>query len=150
MVSVAFIVIMLAISGCTERFKQHQLSQTPVFRPPVEAYARLLLLRETRKMLISQHEYQWLGYRFNLGVCYAGTIEDMPEEKWRVVITSACGELRQIQKAYPHPCGNDADQGCPIPENISLQLAEVRAELEAAAVSFASVESVDGKIPSTD
>ncbi len=83
MVLVFFIIIMLAISGCTERFKEHQRRQTPVFRSPVEAYARLVLLRETQKMLISQHDYQWLGYRFNLGVCHAGTIEDMPKEIWR-------------------------------------------------------------------
>jgi hypothetical protein len=144
------IILMLGISGCTERFKEHQRRQTPALRPPVEAYARLVLLRETQKMLISRHEYQWLGYRFNLGVCHSGTIADIPKKEWRETITSACSELEKIQITYPHSCANAASAGCPIAENASLRLGRVKKELDAAAASFSSEESTGEWIPSTD
>ena len=142
--------IVLTMTGCTERYKEFRRQGTPTFRPPFETYARLVLLRETRKMQISQHEYQWLGYRYNLGVCHAGTIEDLPEQDWREVITSACSELRRIQKAYPHPCGNDSENTCPVSTQASLELASVKAALTAAAGIFSVVESPDGTIPATE
>jgi hypothetical protein len=150
LVSGLLIILMLGISGCTERFKEHQRRQTPVLRPPVETYARLVLLRETQKMLISRHEYQWLGYRFNLGVCHSETIGDIPKKEWRETITSACGELEEIQITYQFSCANAASAGCPIANNAALRLEQVKKELDAAAASFSSEEPTGRRIPSTE
>ena len=77
------VAILVVLVACTSRFREHQLRQTPTLRPPVEAYARLVLLREVKKMRLAEHPYQWISYRFHQGVCFPGTIEEMEREDQR-------------------------------------------------------------------
>lgn len=139
---------LLVLGACTDRFREHQLQQTPDFRPPIEAYARLVLLREADRLLIAEHNYQWIGYRFHQGVCFPATISDMQREDQRLAITSACADLRSVQEMFPHPCA-DNDEGCSVSDEAVKAIDSVILFLEQAALMFAEAEGTEARIPST-
>ena len=136
------------MGACTDRFREHQLQQTPDFRPPIEAYARLVLLREANKLLIAEHNFQWIGYRFHQGVCFPGVISDLPREDQRLAITSACADLRSVQEMFPHPCA-ESDEGCPVSDEAVRAIDSAILFLEQAAPMFAEAEETEAGIPST-
>jgi hypothetical protein len=146
-VLVAF-AFLIGASACTARYREFQLRQTPNLRAPVEAYARLLLLREADKLLRAVYPYQWIGYRFHLGVCFPGTIDEMEREDQRTEITFACEELKSVQDRFPPLCGDEA--GCPLAEEAADGIEAVILWLEQAEPIFAEAEAGTGGIPNTE
>ena len=147
LVALSFATLVL-LSACTQRYKEFQLRQTPNLRAPVEAYARLLLLREAKKMRVAEHPYQWVNYRFHLGVCFPGTIKEMPREDHRSAITSACGKLRSVQVGFPHPCTDEV--GCLVTWEAISAIDSAILFLEQAEPIFAEAERAAAGIPSTE
>ena len=140
--------LVLLTFACTARFKEHLLSQTPEFRPPVETYARLVLLREAKLMKRATHPYDWNSYRFYQGVCFPRKIAEIKDRTIVDFIVSACDDLWIIQKQFPHPCTNFS--GCPVCEETIARLDDVILHLERAHTRFHIVEGEEPSIPSTD
>ena len=140
--------LVLLTFACTARFKEHLLAQTPEFRPPVEAYARLVLVREAELMKRATHPYDWDSYRFYQGVCYPRKIAKIEDKIIIDFIVSACDDLWIIQTQFPHPCTNFS--GCPIGKEASTRLDQVILHLEQSRSRFAIVEGTEPEIPSTD
>lgn len=141
-------VVLIAMSGCTGRFREHQRLQNPTLRPRVEAYARLVLLREARVMQRAGQPWEWRRYEFNLGVCHAGTVATYSKESLRETISHACEGLAEIQKRFGDECS--VQDRCRVSDAAKSALQRLIDFLEAARRDFSEVEPAEASIPSTE
>jgi len=127
-----------AVVACTARFQEHQRLQTPVLKPPLETYARLLLLREAGIMLHATQPWEWRHYEFNLGACYTGTIASLSRASWRETLTSACDDLARTQRHFAGACAQEG--ACRVGDEAWSAIQRIIDILEAASVDFAVAE----------
>ena len=144
-VLIAAAVGVLALTACTERYREFQSSQTPTLRPPVEAYTRTALLAEAQRMQRAQHPYQWNRMLFHLGVCYRGEIEQLPKATYRETITTACAMLGQTQREFAYQC--ESDEGCNIGPDAKAAIQKAVDLLDAAAPDWSQDEAGNTYVP---
>ena len=145
------ILLLFLFVSCTERWKEHQLRQTPTLRPHYKTYVRKELLNQAKYMRnVANKSYQ-LSYQFSMGTCYPKTIASLNDVNMYLTIVNACDLLRSIQTEMKFLCENSRSfnvlnlksrYNCVKSPEIISQLTGVITYLEEAEPLFSGVELI--------